>query len=66
MDLKRLQYLVTELGKQEDDIFIRRHRSKYFIGLTLDILLFLYETITIEPYFILMIIYNQHLQTFDH
>jgi len=28
MDLKRLQYLVTELGKQEDDIFIRRHRNE--------------------------------------
>ncbi|GBC03146.1 hypothetical protein RclHR1_00050054 [Rhizophagus clarus] len=28
VDLNRLQYLVTELGKQEDDIFIRRHKNE--------------------------------------
>ncbi|CAI2178488.1 15228_t:CDS:10 [Funneliformis geosporum] len=28
VDLKRLQYLVTELGKQEDDIFLRRYRNE--------------------------------------
>ncbi|CAG8818072.1 37022_t:CDS:2, partial [Racocetra persica] len=27
VDLKRMQYLVTELGKMEDEIFIRRHRD---------------------------------------
>ncbi|CAG8740586.1 12794_t:CDS:2, partial [Funneliformis mosseae] len=28
VDLKRLQYMVTELGKQEDDIFLRRYRNE--------------------------------------
>ncbi|CAG8745833.1 17899_t:CDS:10, partial [Gigaspora rosea] len=28
MHLKRMQYLVTELGKMEDEIFIRRHRDQ--------------------------------------
>ncbi|CAG8697068.1 5581_t:CDS:2, partial [Dentiscutata heterogama] len=27
-NLKRMQYLVTELGKMEDEIFIRRHRDQ--------------------------------------
>ncbi|CAG8595042.1 4622_t:CDS:10 [Acaulospora morrowiae] len=27
VELKRVQYLVTELGKMEDDIFIRRHNN---------------------------------------
>ncbi|CAG8544920.1 10050_t:CDS:10 [Acaulospora colombiana] len=27
VDLKRVQYLVTELGKMEDEIFIRRHNN---------------------------------------